>query len=64
VFRDVEIQDSEIEQTSGNPFVAWHAGSVAASFFVLDQETGDGDAQRQRQMENRGKTSAENLKVS
>jgi hypothetical protein len=24
-FRDFETQDSEIEQTSGSPFVAWHA---------------------------------------
>jgi CspA family cold shock protein len=30
---------AENEQTSGSPFVAWHAASVAASFFRLDEET-------------------------
>jgi CspA family cold shock protein len=35
----VRFVTTEIEQTSGSPFVAWHAGSVAASFFRLDEET-------------------------
>jgi hypothetical protein len=45
-FRDVEISDSEIEQTSGSPFAAWHAEARGRVFFMssLDQETGDGDA--------------------
>src|ERR1700732_4678867 len=49
-FRDFEISGSEIRQTTGSPFVAWHANSVAASFLYLDQETCDGDAQGHRQV--------------
>jgi CspA family cold shock protein len=35
----VRFATSEIEQTSESPFVAWHAASVTASFFRLDEET-------------------------
>jgi hypothetical protein len=44
---DCAFRDQEIEQTSGSPLVAWHADSVAASFFRLDQETGDAKRHRQ-----------------
>src|SRR6476469_2361501 len=53
-FRELEISDSEIEQTTGSPFVAWHVENVAASFLRLDEETGDAEGYRQVVQPNQG----------